>query len=114
MSAALAFTFNPLYAGAGHAHDHGHEGHSHSQEKASKEAVTDVAHQQIKKYVELSKIDKSWSEAKIKDITKKEFNKQTEWLFTFENLKIEDKTKQTLYIFIDPYGDVTGANYTGK
>ena len=113
ITAALALAFNPLYGGAGHDHKHG-GGHSHSQDIASKEAIQDVAFKQVLKYVELSKIDKSWAEAKVKNITKKVFNKQTEWVLSFENLKIKDKEKQIIYVFIDLYGDVIAANFTGK
>jgi hypothetical protein len=45
---------------------------------------------------------------------KTQYNYNNEWVVSFENLEIKDKSKQTIYIFVSVYGDIEGANYTGN
>ena len=45
---------------------------------------------------------------------KKKFHHSMEWVVSFKNEKITDKTKQTLYIFVNMHGEITGANYSGQ
>ena len=108
----LALSFTTLYAGSGHSHDHG--GHSHAQTKISKDDVQKTAKKQLSRLIKNNKIDNSWSNVAISNIQKKQFHHNTEWVVSFRNKGIKDKTKQTLYIFVSLYGKVTGANHTGK
>ena len=57
-------------------------------------------------------IDNSWLNKDINKIEK--YNQGQEWRVIFNNDKIEDAAKQTLYIFVDNAGKLTGSNYTGK
>jgi hypothetical protein len=59
-------------------------------------------------------IDNSWGTAGVSNTEKKRFGNNNEWVVSFDNPQIKDKSKQTLYVFIGLTGEVTGANYTGK
>jgi len=72
-----------------------------------------VAKGKVVSLIVAKKIDESWKEPYITSTKKKEFNDIPEWV-GFENGKIEDKSKQILYIFLTLEGKVTGANYTGN
>ena len=54
------------------------------------------------------------SGAKPAKAEKKTFAKGPEWVVSFNNDKIKNKTKQTLYIFYSLNGHYIAANYTGK
>ncbi|MCF6339196.1 MAG: DUF6488 family protein [Sulfurimonas sp.] len=113
--AVLTFSFNSLYAGANHNHDgQNHKGHTHAQEKVTKTFAKKEAIQKIKKLVKSKKIEKSWLKASDIDAKKKKFGKNLEWVFSFKNDKVKNTKKQVIYIFVNLYGEVTGANYTGK
>jgi len=110
---AVALTCGTLYAGGDHSHD-GEHGHSHTQVEVSKADIKNGAIQELESLVQKGKIDKSWSNTPVSDMKKKQFHHNTEWVVSFKNKDIKDKTKQTLYIFFSLYGKTTGANYTGK
>jgi len=113
--AVLTFSFNPLYAGANHNHDgHNHDGHSHTQEKVTKVVAKKEALEKIKKLVKSKKIEDTWLKASNIDAKKKKFGKNLEWVFSFKNDKVKNTKKQVIYVFVNLYGEVTGANYTGK
>lgn len=105
-----------LHAGSGH--DHGPGGHTHShapaKEQASKNTVIASANQHIKQLVKAHKIDASWEESTPVKTEQKRFNANLEWVVAYQNTKVTDPTKQNLYIFIDLYGNVKGANHSGK
>ncbi|MGJ0495076.1 DUF6488 family protein [Aliarcobacter cryaerophilus] len=106
---ALAITLatTPLLAGPG-----GTPGHSH--EKVSEQKAIIIAKNMRDGLVKKGTIDNSWESVDYSTIEQKKFEKNTEWVVTFNNKKIEDKDKQTLYVFISLYGEVTGANFTGN
>ena len=111
----LTLSFTTLFAGGNHSH--GSHGHSHSapiKEEVSKTSIKEMAKQEVKRLTLEKKIDNSWLFIPISKMKKTQYNYNNEWVVSFENLAIKDKTKQTLYIFISVYGDLTGANYTGK
>jgi len=110
---AVALTCGTLYAGGSHSHD-GEHGHSHTQVEVSKSYVEKVAIQDRMKLIKKKQIDASWSNIPTLNIEKKQFHHNTEWVVSFKNEKIKDKSKQVLYIFVSLYGQVTGANYTGQ
>jgi len=111
LSALLAWGFNPLYAGGNH--DHGH-GHSHNQVTLSKDKAKKVAIKTLNDLVKSGKINKSWSGKVVVKSEKKQFHHSKEWVISFKNRTLKDKTKQTLYIFINMHGQSMGANYSGK
>ncbi len=113
---ALALSFTTLYAGGGHSHEGGH-GHSHgapAQEEVSRASIKEIAKQEVKRLALAKKIDDSWLSIPVSKMKRTQYNYNNEWVVSFENSAIKDKTKQTLYIFISVYGNLTGANYTGK
>ena len=67
--------------------------------------------EEVKRLTLEKKIPKSWKSIPISKIKKSNSN---DWLVVFNNLKIKDKSKQNLYIFVDLYGHIKGANYTGQ
>ncbi|MBC8236657.1 MAG: hypothetical protein H8E76_00350 [Helicobacteraceae bacterium] len=112
MATFLALGINPLYAGSGHSHgDHG-DGHGHSKVKEAQ--AKQIAMKQLNSYVSHGKLDKSWKHTPLKSVEQKMFHGKLEWVFTFNNPN-EVKTKnKNLYIFVNQYGKMTGANFTGK
>ena len=117
---ALTFTSGTLYAHSSHKHAaHGDaptqdELSTEHIQKVSEEEIQRVAHKQVLNLIEKEKIEKSWSDAPVLTMEKKQFNRNTEWVVIYKNKEIKDQTKQTLYIFVNLYGKVTGANHTGK
>lgn len=107
----LVLSLTTLYAGSGHSHD---GGHSHSQPKVSQEVVKKQANMELARLIKSGKVDKSWSNTPIKDMKKKQFQHNIEWAVSYENKKMTNKAKQTLYIFVSLTGKITGANHTGK
>lgn len=47
-------------------------------------------------------------------VEKKLFGKNEEWVVSFNNPQIEDKSKQTLYVFVSLTSEVTVANFSGN
>lgn len=109
----LALSFTTLYASGSHSHN-GENGHSHTQVEASKVSIEKTATLELRRLVQNKKINKSWLKTPIETLQKKQFHHNVEWVASFKNKEIKDKTKQTLYIFVSLYAKVTGANYTGK
>ena len=68
----------------------------------------------LKGLVNKGVIDKSWKGTKPVKAEKKAFAKGPEWVVSFKNDKVKDKTKQTLYIFYSLDGHYIAANYSGK
>jgi len=100
----LACTFSILNA-------HEHHGHKHY---VSKSGIQKNAKKQLSFLVEKEKIDKSFADSFLADTKEKQFGKFTEWVVRFDNDKIKDETKKSLYIFLNLKGKVLGANYTGN
>ncbi len=96
-----------------------HGNHTHKEtvpQKAefSKTSVKEIAKKEVKRLSIAKKIDSSWLFVPISKMQKTLFGKKQEWVVSFNNPKINDASKQNLYIFIDLYGKLSGANYTGK
>lgn len=106
----LTLATAPLLAGEGHSHG----GNSHTHEKVSKQKAINIAKSMRDGLAKKGTLENSWKSVDYATIKQKKFGKITEWVVTFNNTKIEDKTKQTLYVFVSLYGKVTGANYTGN
>lgn len=109
ITVTLVCGFNPLYAGGDHS-----DGHSHTQKEVSEESVKKIASKKLISLVDAKKIDKIWLNTPIMNMEKKKFNKNLEWVVSFENRQIADSKKQILYVFVSLYGKVTGANFSGK
>ena len=93
----------PAFAGTGHSHD-----------PISKEMATQKAEKRLQSLVTKGKIDKSWQDTKAADVQKKNYGGTNEWVVTFNNPSINDKTKQKLYMFFKLDGHYLATNYTGK
>jgi hypothetical protein len=67
----------------------------------------------VKSFVKKEKLDSSWAEVTPTAGTKKQMKSGQEWVITFDNPKVEDKEKQTLYVFLTLTGEYIAANYSG-
>ena len=112
MATFLLLGINPLYAGAGHSH--GQHGHSHGNSKVKEEQAKQIAMKQLNSYVSYGKLDKSWKNISINSVEQKKFHGQLEWVFTFNNPNEQKAEQKNLYIFVNQYGEIMGANFTGK
>ena len=67
----------------------------------------------MKDFVEKGKVDPSWAEVAPASgkLNKRMFG--DEWVVAFNNPKIEDTAKQTLYVFLSLGGEYKATNYTG-
>jgi len=104
----LVLSSSLVFAGPGS--DHSHEPAAPiSEGEALKKASGIVANN-----VEKGKLDKSWRAVKPGKIIQKTFKKGPEWVVTFDNPKVENKDKQTLYVFLSLSGNYLGANFSGN
>jgi len=119
----LALGFTTIYAGSTHDHsqkEHNHESHGHShrydalKNEVSKEMIEKAAKQKVQSLVLEKKIHKSWKSAPISKIGKTHYGDTDDWVVGFNNMKIKNKKRQTLYIFVSVHGEIRGANYTGN
>jgi len=106
----LALTFTTLYAKNGYDYYHyGNGGSNYS--KLNKSSIMKIAKAEVKRLTMEKKIPKSWKSVQISKINK---SNSDDWIVVFKNLKIKNKSKQNLYIFVGIYGQIKGANYTGR
>ena len=129
----LALGLITIVAGSDHPHEgHGHEGHDHSQKEnshedhghkhryddmkneVSKETIKKTAMQEVQTLVAEKKIPKSWQHVPISKIGKTHYGDTDDWVVGFDNVKIKNKKRRTLYIFVSVRGEIRGANYTGN
>ena len=106
----LGLSLTALYA-------HGNHSKSPSapvKEENSKKSIKNTAKQEVKRLALAKKIDKSWLFSPISKMKRTKYNYNNEWVVSFKNPEIKDPSKQTLYVFVTVYGQLTGANYTGK
>lgn len=108
----------PVLALASHAFAHGDHAPPPQIATCKKECGKDEVLEGAKKFlptlVEKAKFDKSWKDAAVDGAEQKKFGDETEWVVTFKNDKIADKTKQVLYVFVASDGTLAGVNFTGK
>lgn len=106
----ILFMFSSPLVFAGPGSDHSHEPAAPiSEGEALKTAAGIVAN-----VVKEGKLDESWGAVKPGKITQKTFKNEPEWVVAFDNAKVEDKSKQTLYVFLSLSGHYLGANFTGE
>jgi hypothetical protein len=110
LASLLALGSTNLYAAGAHSHG----GSSHVHEKISETKAITIAKGMKDGLIKKGKINNAWQNIDSSKAVKKAFAKGEEWVVTFNNPQIEDKSKQTLYVFVDLYGEVTGANFTGN
>ena len=99
----------PAMAGPGHEH-----GHGHSHGPVSSDVAANKAMKKVEQLVKSKKIDASWSGIQPVSIEQKTYANGLEWVVTFNNDKISDESKQTLYLFYSLNGHYIAANYTGQ
>ena len=99
------FATAPAFAGASHGHSHG---------AITKEQATQKAEQRLNKLVKDDKIVKSWNNKKATRVEQKTYSGQQEWVVTFNNPTLSDKSKQKLYMFFQLDGHYLATNFTGK
>lgn len=100
----------PVFASGDH--DHAAGGHSHA--TISSDAAAAMAAKKVEELVGNGKLDKSWSGLAAAKTEQKDFGKGKEWVVSFNNPGVADKSKQTLYVFFDASGHYLAANYTGQ
>ena len=102
-----------------HEHKHGSCKHKKPdtnvavQMEADKAMIEKNAKQKVQTLVLAKKIPKSWKPVQVSKIEKTK-NNTNDWVVSFNNTKIKNRSKQTLYIFLSEYGKVMGVNYSGK
>jgi len=131
---AIALSSISIYASSSHSseehsshkgHDNSqkednHESHGHShryddlKNEVSREAIEKAAMQKVKSLVAEKKIPKSWKSVPISKIGKTHYGDTDDWVVGFDNMKIKNKKRRTLYIFVSVRGEIRGANYTGN
>jgi len=131
---AIALSSMSIYAGSsyspeGHSSHKGHDssqkeenheshGHSHRYDglknEASRETIKKAAMQKVQSLVAEKKIHQSWKSVPISKIGKTHYGDTDDWVVGFDNMKIKNKKRRTLYIFVSVRGEIRGANYTGN
>ena len=102
----FVFTGSFAYAGSGHSHG--------PVTLVNEQQAVDNATVIVQKFVERGQLAKSWQGVTAGSSSIKKTSAGQEWLITFNNDKIADKAKQTLYVFLNLGGSYIAANYTGK
>jgi Family of unknown function (DUF6488) len=81
----------------------------------SKEAIHSESIKAIASIVEKGKIPSSWAQVKPDSSSEKMGQKGIyEWRVIFKNPEIEDPERQTLYVILNPVGQILRVNYSGK
>ncbi len=102
----LTLGVNPLYA-------HGN-GHKRSTVKINEVKAKEIAIKQVENFTLAGKLDKSWRNIKVDSVRQQTFQSLPEWIFTFKNPKEPNPKQKSFYIFVNQYGEITGANFTGE
>jgi hypothetical protein len=88
--------------------------HFHGNTPAAPETVSNCAAQQKDSLVKKGKLDQSWQAVKQVKLDQVDGKKGKEWLVTFKNPAVQDKSKETLYMFFTTAGNFIAANFSGK
>ena len=106
----LTLTFPALHAGNGYDYYYyGNGGATYT--KLNKTSIVKIAKAEVKRLIMKKKISRSWKSVPISKINK---SNSDDWMVLFNNVKIKDKSKQNLYLFVGIYGQIKGVNYTGR
>jgi hypothetical protein len=88
--------------------------HFHGSKVATEETVINCATERKEILIKQGKIDPSWKMIKQDKIEMVDGKKGKEWLITFANPAVDDKTKEKLYLFFTSTGNFIAANFTGN
>jgi hypothetical protein len=88
--------------------------HFHGKKVATEETVISCAAERKEILIMDGKIDPSWEMIEQDKIELVGGKKGKEWLVTFTNPAVADKTKEKLYMFFTAPGNFIAANFTGK
>lgn len=105
----LSFGVSQAIAGSGHDHGHGHSHGPVTEAEAVKRAT-----QKVGQLAKAGKIDPTWATVTYSTVQQKSYGQGPEWVVTFNNDKVADSSKQTLYLFYTLSGNYLAANYTGQ
>ncbi len=84
-------------------------------EYVSKEEAHSAAIKAIASVVEKGKIPSSWTQVNPESSSEKMGSKGIyEWTVIFKNPEVKDPEKQTLYVILNPAGQILRVNYSGK
>ncbi len=67
----------------------------------------------IGRLVMIGRLDDSWLQARPETASRTSYKGRPEWKVSYVNPAVKEKSKRTVYIFLDDYGHYTGSNYTG-
>jgi hypothetical protein len=105
--------FTPLTPSVlAHGTDHGPT--APTAEPISEKKAAELATNIVESIIQKGKIAKSWIKIKPAETVKKLFTNRQEWVVAFKNPVVEDKSKQTLYVFLSLTGEYLAANFTGS
>jgi hypothetical protein len=112
----FVFTASPLLSTKVYAHgtDHGPSSPTQVTEPITEKRAYELATSIVESIVQKGKIDKSWLKVKPSDAVKKQISNRFEWVVSYKNPAVEDKSKQTLYVFLGITGEYLAANFTGN
>lgn len=96
-------------AGAGHSH-----GVANKQEQVSIAEIRKRASQTVISLADAGVIDKSWIGLEENKVEQKLFQQRAEWVVSYYNTRLNDLSKQNLYLFFNLYGEYVAANYSGE
>lgn len=88
--------------------------HFHGKKIATEEIVSNCAAERKELLIMDGKIDPLWERIEQDKIELVDGKKGKEWLVTFVNRAVADKTKEKLYMFFTAPGNFIAANFTGK
>ncbi|MDP1549058.1 MAG: DUF6488 family protein [Nitrosomonas sp.] len=88
--------------------------HFHGKTQVTEEVVINCAVERKDILIKQGKIDPSWKAIEQDKIELVDGKKGKEWLVTFTDPTVDDKTKEKLYMFFTAPGNFIAANFTGK
>ena len=101
----LALSVTSAYAGSNHSHG--------PFEPIKKEQALTYASDIVAAIAEQGELDASWANIKPTEAINKNLS-GPKWVISFNNPKVTDKEKQTLYVFLSLDGQYLGTNFTGS
>jgi len=88
--------------------------HGHAHDPVTKKSLTKSAIEKVSQLANNEKIDNSWLELKPVSISKQTYSNGPEWVVSFTNENILDRSKKNLFIFYDLDGHYIAANHSGE
>jgi hypothetical protein len=120
---SLIFGISSVYASSEQTHTKGHSEHNASHKhinhvrlknEVDKKTIEKMAIQELQRLILAKKISPSWEGLPISKIGKTHYGDTNDWVVGFDNLRIKNIKRQTLYIFVSVTGEIRGVNYTGN